>query len=263
MRLFPLLLCAAALPWTATAVDSGDFRWHGRLKPGEVIELKGVNGTITAQAASGNEVEVSARKSARRSDPESVRVEVVEHSGGVTICALYPDSLLGRNDCKPGDGGHNGASNNDVKVEFTVRVPAGVRFVGRTVNGDIQAGSLKSDIEAYTVNGNVKVNTAGTALAAKTVNGSIQAAAGGANWKRPAEFSSVNGTVSLELPAKTSAEVRASTVNGRIQTDFPLEVTGKFAGRHINGRIGNGGPELKISTVNGSINLRQQGGPVI
>ena len=90
-----------------------------------------------------------------------------------------------------------------------------------------------------------------------------EAALGSANWKRPAEFSSVNGTVSLELPTKASADVHASTVNGRIKTDFPLEVTGRFAGRHANGRIGNGGPELKISTVNGSINLRQQGGPTI
>jgi DUF4097 and DUF4098 domain-containing protein YvlB len=171
--------------------------------------------------------------------------------------------MLHRNNCKPGDGGRNNASNNDVKVEFTVRVPAGVHFVGRTVNGDIQAGSLKSDVEAYTVNGNVKVNTAGTALAAKTVNGSVEAALGSANWKHPAEFSSVNGTVSVELPTKASADVHASTINGRIKTDFPLEVTGRFAGRHVDGRIGNGGPELKINTVNGSINLRQQGGPTI
>ncbi len=263
MRLLPVLLCAAALPWTASAVDTGDFRWHGRLKPGDVIELKGVNGAIVAQPATGAEVEVSAHKSAHRSDPDSVRVDVVEHGNGITICALYPDSMLQRNTCKPGGGGHNSAMNNDVKVEFVVRVPAGVRFVGRTVNGDIRAGSLKSDVEAYTVNGNVTLSTAGTAFAAKTVNGSVQAALGSVNWKRPAEFSSVNGTVSVELPTKASADVRASTVNGGIKTDFPLEVTGRFAGRHINGRIGNGGPELKISTVNGSINLRQQGGPTI
>jgi hypothetical protein len=263
MRLLPVLLCAAALPWTASAVDTGDFRWHGRVKAGDVIELKGINGAIVAQPASGNEVEVSAHKSGHSSDPDSVRVDVVEHAGGVTICALYPDSVFRKNSCKPGDGGHNSSVNNDVRVEFTVRVPAGVRFVGRTVNGDIQTGSLKSDVEAYTVNGNVKLSTAGTALAAKTVNGSVEAALGSANWKRPAEFSSVNGTVSVELPSKTSADVRGSTVNGRIKTDFPLEITGKFGGRHMNGRIGCGGQELKLSTVNGSINLRQQGGPTI
>jgi hypothetical protein len=32
--------------------------------------------------------------------------------------------------------------NNDVKVEFTVLVPQGVRFVGRSVNGDVEANSL-------------------------------------------------------------------------------------------------------------------------
>jgi Putative adhesin len=263
MRLLPVLMCAAALPWTAQAVDTGDFRWHGRLKPGDVIELKGINGAIVAQPATGNEVEVSAHKTGRRSDPNQVRVEVSEHAGGVTICALYPDAGLQRNVCKPGNAGHNSSRDNDVKVEFTVRVPAGVRFVGRTVNGNIETGSLKSDVEAYTVNGNVKLNTAGTATAAKTVNGSVEAALGKANWTRPAEFSSVNGGVSVELPSKTSADVHASTVNGSIKTDFPLAVEGKFVGRRINGRLGNGGQELKISTVNGSIRLRQQGGPTI
>ncbi len=263
MRFFPALLLAAMAPLAVQAVDTGDFRWHGKLKPGDVIELKGVNGAIVAQPASGNEVEVIARKSAGKSDPDDVRVEVVEHDGGVTICALYPASMR-PNQCRPGEGGTGGSTkNNDVKVEFAVRVPAGVRFTGRTVNGNIEANGLKSDVEAYTVNGNVKVATTGTAAAAKTVNGSIHAELGQSAWTKPAEFSTVNGSVDIALPAKTSADVHASTVNGGINTDFPLSVRGRFLGRSIDGRIGAGGRDLKMSTVNGSIHLRQAGGPLI
>src|SRR5204862_5670972 len=83
MRLLPILLCAAGLPWPAVAVDSGDFHWRGKLKTGDAIELKGVNGNITAEPGTGSEIEVSARKSGRKDNPESVRVEVVEHAGGV------------------------------------------------------------------------------------------------------------------------------------------------------------------------------------
>ena len=259
MRLLPVLLCAAALPWSALAVESNDFHWRGKLKAGDAIEIKGVNGNITAEPGTGNEIEVSALKTARKSDPASVRVEVVEHAGGVTICSVYPDSDGQRNECKPGEGGHMNTRNNDVSVNYTLKVPAGVRLIGRTVNGNIEAHSLKSDVEAYTVNGNVKFSTSGTATAVKTVNGSITASMGAANWTRPAEFASVNGSVAVEVPSNANADVHAATVNGSIQTDFPLTVQGKFVGRHIDGKIGNGGRELKLNTVNGSIQLRQTG----
>jgi len=36
------------------------------------------------------DVQVVARKSAWRSDPNSVKVEAVPHEGGITICSVYP-----------------------------------------------------------------------------------------------------------------------------------------------------------------------------
>ena len=62
------------------------------------------------------------------------------HAGGVTICAVYPSRDARKpNECPPGDGGRMNVQNNDVSVRFTVRVPAGVTFVGKTVNGEIEA----------------------------------------------------------------------------------------------------------------------------
>src|SRR5207247_3517150 len=108
-----------------------DFQWKGRIAPGQAIEIKGVNGGVHAAPANSNEVEVTAVRSARRSNPADVRIEVVPHSGGVTICAVYPD-VPGRepNRCEPGSGGHSNTRNNDVNVDFTVRVPTGVAFIG-------------------------------------------------------------------------------------------------------------------------------------
>src|SRR4029450_10081304 len=87
----------------------------------------GVNGGSDATAAAGAEAEVSAFKRARRSNPDEVEIKVVEHAGGVTICAVYPSSGRGANTCEPGEGGHMHTRDNDTNVEFTVRVPAGVR----------------------------------------------------------------------------------------------------------------------------------------
>lgn len=239
------------------AAHSGeDFEWRGRLAAGQSIEIKGVNGGIVAEPTTGTEVEVVAHKTARKSDPDAVRIEVIEHPDGVTLCAVYPTPRGERpNECAPGDGGRMNTHNNDVQVEFTVRVPAGVAFIGRTVNGAIEARGLKSDAEAHTVNGSVQVSTRGTARAS-TVNGSIEAEMGSA-IREPLEFTTVNGGITLLVPAGSGADLRASTVNGDISTDFPLTVRGKFSHRRINGTIGRGGPQLVMTTVNGSIRLRE------
>jgi DUF4097 and DUF4098 domain-containing protein YvlB len=248
------LLLAALLGLPAATTD--DFHWKGKLAEGRTIEIKGVNGDVAAERATGSEVEVVARKHGRRSDAASVEVKVVEHEGGVTICAVYPSSDDRPNECLPGDKGRMNTRNNDVEVDFTVRVPAGVRFVGRTVNGGIDAIGLPSDAEAYTVNGSVKVTAAGLARA-EAVNGSLRAALGKADWTRPLAFRTVNGEIHVTLPASVGADVKAETVNGEISTDFPLTVQGKIGRHKLNGSIGGGGRSLTLQTVNGSIHIER------
>jgi hypothetical protein len=235
-----------------------EFRWQGVVTPGRSVEIKGVNGNIEAAAATGQQVEVVAERRARRSNPEDVRIEVVEHADGVTICAVYP-TAAGRepNECQPGSGGRMNTQNNDTNVRFTVRVPAGVNFVGRTVNGDVGATDLSGNIVAYTVNGGIEFSTSGYAEGS-TVNGSIRGTLGRADWSDPLEFHTVNGGITLTLPDSVSADVRATTVNGGISTDFPLTMTGTFGPRRLSGAIGGGGRELRLETVNGSIALKRQ-----
>lgn len=253
LSLFVLAGTLVALPGAAE-----DFRWQGRLSAGKAIEVKGINGAIDARAADGDEVLVVARKHGRKSSVDEVRVEVVEHEGGVTVCALYPARHSDKpNVCKPGEGtGSN--SNSDVEVEFEVRVPKSVRFVGRTVNGGVEAESLPDDVEAYTVNGSVRVSAAGE-VRAETVNGSIRAAMGRATGREPLSFKTVNGGITVEMPGSAAADVHAETVNGGIETDFPLTVKGKWVGRRLDGTIGAGGRRLELTTVNGSITLRKAG----
>jgi len=240
------------------AAAQEEFRWSGRLTAGQAVEIKGVNGDITATGVAAGEVEVTAVKKGRRSDPSEVKVEVVEHAGGVTICAVYPSSGT-PNQCAPGKGGRMRVSDNDVNVQFRVKVPAGVRFVGRTVNGGIQASGIQADAEAETVNGGVELDSTGTARA-ETVNGGITARLGRADWVGTLKLETVNGGIDVTLPEGLSAEVRASTVNGDISTDFPFTVTGKIARRKLEGTIGSGGRLLEMKTVNGGIELKKASG---
>jgi hypothetical protein len=248
----------AAAPLVAFPAAAQDFHWTGKLAAGQRLEIKGVNGSIRAMAATGDEADVTAHKTARRADPDEVKIDVVPFAGGVTICAVYPTPRRARreNRCEPGGHWSSSTEDNDVVVDFTVRVPAGVTFDGRAVNGDIEAENLGADADVSTVNGSIDVSAAGI-VEATTVNGSIRARMGRADWSQSAYFKTVNGGITLTLPANLSAEVTAETVNGDLETDFPLTVTGRFGPRHMRGTIGNGGRRLELSTVNGSIRLRK------
>jgi len=249
-----LAFAVAAAPALAQAGQE-EFHWTGKVAAGQAIEIKGVNGGITATGSAGGDVEVTAVKKGRKSDPGDVKVEVVEHAGGVTICAVYPSDGA-PNECAPGKGGRMRVRENDVNVEFRVKVPAGVRFLGRTVNGGIEASGLKADAEAETVNGGVELDSTGTARA-QTVNGGITARLGRADWEGTLKLETVNGGIEVRMPSDLSTDVRASTVNGDISTDFPLTVTGKIARRKLEGTVGSGGRMLEMKTVNGGIELKK------
>src|SRR5207247_9142488 len=126
------------------SVQAQDFNWHGRLAAGKRLEVKGVNGDVRAVLASGAEAVVNARKHARRSDPDEVKIEGVESDEGITMCAVYPTPRRAReeNTCEPGDRWHSNTDNNDVTVDLEVQVTAGIEFNGQTVNGEMRAEGL-------------------------------------------------------------------------------------------------------------------------
>ena len=252
-----LIVAGATWPIPLEAGSIQDFEWKGKIEQGKTIEVKGVLGDVRAERTSGNEVEVTARKHGRRGDESDVRIEVIEHSGGVTICAVYPSKSDDRpNECRSGRGGHMSTHKNDVNVDFRVRVPAGVKFVGKTVNGDVEALDMRGDVFASTVNGSVDVSTNGLAEAS-TVNGSITVSMGRADWEGELKFSTVNGSVRLELPDELDCVLQVATVNGHISSDYAVTVKGRFSPRHLKGTIGKGGRTLNIKTVNGSVELRR------
>jgi hypothetical protein len=231
-----------------------EFRWTGRVDAGDVLEIKGVNGRISARPAAGEEIEVVAMKKGRRSDPAEVRIEVIEHSGGVTLCAVYPTPRGEReNACGVGEDGRNSTERNDVQVDWEVRVPDEARFRGRTVNGDVEAVDLGSDVDVATVNGDVEVTTEGVAEA-RTVNGSIRARMDGV-LSSDVSFETVNGSIELDVDQDLDADLDASWLNGDLETELPFQVQGRVGRRSAEGLFGDGGPELRLRTVNGSIRI--------
>jgi hypothetical protein len=279
-RIFVVVLPMALAAAAVNAQSANDFRWTGTIPAGKSIEIRGLNGSIHAEPAAGNQVEVVATKrhgdwdhrGSRRdrdvSDLDSVKIEVVPNDGGVTVCAVYPmpDRAFGPGhrdrpdagptECQPRADGRSSGSYNDIVVDFVVKVPAGVRLAARTVNGAIDARDLKSNADIRTVNGKVFVSTSGTAKA-ETVNGAIEASIGSVSGTDPLDFSTVNGSVTLRLPKGANADLHADTSNGHFESDVPITIQ-NFNGRrrHVDGTMGSGGRRIDLHTVNGSIRLQ-------
>lgn len=173
-----------------------EMRWHGWVPTGQVIEINNVHGNVRAEAAKGDEIEVIALKEGS-DDPAEVSIEVVEHKGGVTICAVYPNANSDHPfDCRPSHGGgfrmaatsdseahirwENGGGGdillNDLRVDFVVRVPRRLRFIGRTVDGEVSAHLPDQDVEAHSVLGNISVDmnpAVGADVRAETAMGQV------------------------------------------------------------------------------------------
>ena len=94
MKSMTFLYMAGALA-LATPALAEDFAWRGRLTSGQTLEVRGINGGITADA-SGGDAEVTAVKRARNSDPASVRSRPSSMPAGSPSAPSIPARSGGR-----------------------------------------------------------------------------------------------------------------------------------------------------------------------
>ncbi len=252
---------AAALVLPAGGVgaqdSSTDFHWEGNVAPGRTVIVRNLNGAVRVERGSGRSVVIDARKRWRRGDPDDVRVEVRTVGGDdVLACALWGDEASCDEDGYRNNHSRRGRNNaNDVSVDFTIRVPEGVRLNLNTVNGDLHIAGATAEVAARTVNGSIDASSLGGPVRAETVNGSIRAEMGNSG-SEDLSYSTVNGSITVSVPRPLSAELQMQTVNGGIESDFPLTVTGRINPRRISATIGDGGRRLSFKDVNGRIKLR-------
>jgi hypothetical protein len=126
-----------------------EFRWRGRLVPGCTLEIKGQRGDVHAEPATGDMVEVVARRSGR-SAATQLAINVLEHDAGV-VFSVFTTRPSGALASAPGP------ASNKLRADFGLRLPAGVRLEVRLLAGNIEAIGLAADVEASTLNGSVRV----------------------------------------------------------------------------------------------------------
>jgi hypothetical protein len=244
------------------------FEWSGRMSSGQTLEVRGIVGNINTTLASGNQAEVVARKRGDREDFHQVAVEMAQDGDLIVICAIYGSWNHGEDRCHPDhrdrrdeDEGQHRNVDMDVKVDYEVRLPAGVEFEGMVVSGDIEAEGLQSDVSVTTVDGTISVVTTGRAWA-NSVSGDIEIDMGDFGGG-DLDFHTVSGDITLWLPSNFAANVEFSSLSGDFDTDFDMDIRNRnerrWVGSKVEGTIGGGGRDLSVNTVSGDVTIRRSG----
>jgi hypothetical protein len=253
---FLLLLVPAALHAQERQSERA-FTLNERVPAGQWLRVRNVIGEVRVSPSSSDRVEIVATKSWRRGDPKMVRIETTKSSdGSILVCAFWQENAT----CDEHGYDSHGDShsrNNDVAVDFDVRVPRGVNVGAFSVNGQVSVEGATAQVEAGTVNGNVDATSSGGPVEANTVNGNVHARMGRLGGSDDLAFNTVNGNVVAEFGEDIDANIELSTVNGRFQTDWPVTVTGRLDPRHLRATLGKGGRRLRLATVNGNVELRK------
>jgi len=244
LTLISLATTLAALPVFAGQEVREEFHQTYPLNKQGRVHLENVNGNVRIVTWDREEIKVDAIKQAKKEEHlDEVKINVDATADEVRIKTKYPDSKTRRN------------KNNSTSVDYTLTVPKQTQLDKiSTVNGGVEIENVRGDVEASSVNGNVMASGLAGGVALSTVNGSVNASF--AEVKQAASLKSVNGGVTIALAPEANAEISANTLNGDISSDFPLQVKKHFPiGQNLDGKIGEGGPTIKMSTVNGGIRL--------
>jgi Putative adhesin len=221
------------------------------------LEINGQNGEIDVRAAAGPQVEVRAERRVRAGSDEEAKqllakLEVREE--------VTPDSVRITTGGEESSWRPPGLGRRaDARVQYRVRVPAGLTLTFRTENGGIRLENVDGRITATTTNGGITGAGVAGSLVAETVNGGIRMDL--VSIAGDVTMTTTNGGVRVDLPADVKAALEASCVNGGIDIDdeFGVPQPDRRA-RTLSAALNGGGPKVTAATVNGGIRIRARGG---
>jgi DUF4097 and DUF4098 domain-containing protein YvlB len=218
------------------------------------VSIANINGAVHISGWDRNEVKVDAVKTARSQKRlDDATIQVSAEADEISIRTEYPDH---DHTFFNGDGDYD----NPAGVEYTITVPRQARLHKiDLVNGRLDVRDVSGEIHASCVNGRIEAHNLQGRVEMATVNGELEA-----NVEQlpssEVKLSSVNGRLRVTLPSDAKAELKANTISGNISDDFGLAVTRhQFVGRSLHGQLGGGGTLIRLSNVNGPIEIRHAG----
>ena len=263
-----LVVCAAA---PAAVEKTGKTERTFTVGAGQKrLIVDNVFGAIDVTAVDGSAIQIEvderwraesdARMEAARRD---VKLDMTQDGNTVR---LYVDGPFR---CKDGGVQMDRDAGYTVRFDFRIRVPRDTAVELKTINqGNVRLRGTAGDFDLRNVNGDIEAADVAGSGRAHTVNGPVRIAFR-ENPSGPSSFKTINGEVTLELQPDFAADLRLKSLNGDAFSDFPYThlaaaaASGERKGtrwvyrqdRMSGIRIGNGGPEIRIETLNGPIRL--------
>jgi DUF4097 and DUF4098 domain-containing protein YvlB len=263
LAIAPILLAAiSAICLLSTAARASDHKGSVTEEFHQVyplsatgrVEIKNINGDVHITGWDRDEVKVDAIKTAWTKERlDEAKIEVHAGENDISIHTEYPNHGHDQTFVF----GINEEHNNPANVEYTITVPRHARLDDiNLVNGRLDLRDVAGDIDASAVNGRIQARNLQGSVKLNTVNGELDATID----QLPSselKLSSVNGRLLVTLPSDAKAELKATTVSGNISDDFGLPVTQhQYVGHSLHGSLGGGGTLVKLSNVNGQIEIR-------
>jgi DUF4097 and DUF4098 domain-containing protein YvlB len=261
MRKPAIFILALAMSTAAFADEkrTENFERTLNVRPGTSFEIDNVNGSITISGWDRPQVRIQAVKKVHSRDGRGVnealralRIEVKQTANGVEVDTVYPrkndldflDMIFGKD--------------INASVQYEISVPRTMNVEADTVNGSIRVTDVSGEIELDTTNGKIDVVNCSGAVDASTTNGGIGVELLSVLSGKEMSFETTNGRITLSVPANLAADINASTTNGSVRSDLPL-TTSRFSRTSIRGTLNGGGPEIRLRTTNGGIDIKTIG----
>ena len=245
------IFAISVLAFTAHASDhrgafTEEFHKTYALTPDGRVELDNINGSVHISTWDQNQVKVDAVKYADSKDRlDEAHIEIDSDKDSISIRTKYPEH------------DHWGVNVNPASVDYTLTVPRSARLDEiKLINGSLDVTGAAGEVRASCINGRMEAHGLSGRAMLSTINGRLEATFDRLS-SSAVELKSVNGSIELTIPSDSKAEIEANTISGGIDNDFGLHVNHhQFVGHNLRGELGDGGPQIKLSNVNGQIEIR-------
>jgi hypothetical protein len=211
VRLFStVLLAALGLAARADERETSTVKFSDPSKPGTLRVAIGsgdvrVHGADTAEVVVTSELKpegAAKRKDGLRVLSSSASYSLSEKDNVVSIAY---------------GAGFGGNGNGD----FDITVPRNTNLIlSSSFGGDTVVSDVTGNIEVKNLNGEVKLENVDGGALVETMNGQVDVSVRALHEGKPLSFTSMNGEVTVALPASAKASVRLRSHNGAILTDF-------------------------------------------
>jgi hypothetical protein len=217
-----------------------EFRASYSLVPNGRVLIENLYGDVQIIAWDRDQVFVQAIK--HSSDPHRLsdaEIVVDSQSDMVSIHTQYKGS----------DAEH------PASVDYHIMVPRSANLENvRLTNGGLSLSGMSGPVRASSVNGSIRAEKLSGQTELSTVNGHLDADFRRVSRCHSISLTTVNGPISLSLPAGAGANVIAQNLSGGIESDFGRAWRAP-GGHRLDAEVNGGGAAIRLHNVNGGISI--------